>query len=315
MPRLFAIAVALALFVGENATTQSQTPSARQGLEGVWDFSMLTPVQRPPEFADTPFITPIAAAAWARRLRTQAENNREPTGIDRDIWFERGQFATLHGRVPTSLIIDPPDGRMPALTPERQRRIGERRLLDVRADGPEDRSLNERCLRAVSGPPYLPSSDANTLRIVQSSTVIALTNEKFHDTRLVAVGRREHLPSTLRSWTGDAIGRWDDQTLVIDTTNFSPNIGLTGNYDGNLHLVERLMRIDPDTLLYEAMIDDASAFVRPWKIAVPMRQVNVPLYEFACHEGNYSMANILSGSRADEQSIADTAKSGRNPGQ
>jgi hypothetical protein len=307
MPRLSAIAVALGLFVCENATTQSQTPSARQGLEGTWDFSMLTPLQRPPEFADTPSITPIAAAAWSRRLRTTAENSREPTapaaltGVDADIWFERGQFATLHGRVPTSLIVDPADGRMPALTPERQRRIGERRLLSERADGPEDRSLNERCLRAVSGPPYLPSSDANTLRIVQSSTVIALTNEKFHDTRLVAVGRREHLPSTFRSWSGDAIGGWEAQTFVIDTTNFSPEIRLTGNYDGNLHLVERLTRIDPDTLLYEAMIDDASAFVRPWTIAVPMRKVNGPLYEFACHEGNYGLSNILSGARAEER--------------
>jgi hypothetical protein len=267
---------------------------------------MLTPLQRPPEFADQPFITPTAAAAWSRRLQTRAETSREPTapaaiGVDEDIWFERGQFATLHGRVPTSLIVDPADGRMPALTPERQRRLDERRLLSVRADGPEDRSLNERCLRAVSGPPYLPSSDANTLRIVQSDAVIALTNEKFHDTRLVAVGRSEHLPSALRAWGGDAMGRWEGQTFVIDTTNFTPEIRFSGNYDGNLHLVERLTRIDPDILLYEAMIDDASAFVGSWTIVVPMRKVNGPLYEFACHEGNYALPNILSGARAEER--------------
>jgi hypothetical protein len=264
---------------------------------------MLTPLQRPPEFADRPYITALDAAAWSRRVRTAADSSRDPTvpAVEEQIWFERGQFATLQGRVPTSLIVDPADGRMPALTPDRQRRIGERRALSERADGPEDRSLSERCLRAVSGPPYLPSPDANTLRIVPSNGVIALTAEKFHETRLVVVGRREHLPPTLRSWSGDAIGRWDDSTLVIDTTNFSPEISLTGNYDGNLHLVERLTRLDVDTLLYEAAIDDTSAFVRPWKIAVPMRKVNVPLYEFACHEGNYGLRNILSGARAEER--------------
>jgi len=309
MPRLAAIVVTLGLLVCENATTHSQTPSARLGLAGTWDFSMLTPLQRPTEFAAQPFITLTAAAAWSRRLQPRAETSREPiapaaltgAGVDEGIWFERGQFATLHGRVPTSLIVDPADGRMPALTPERQRRLDERRLLSVRADSPEDRSLSERCLRAASGPPYLPSADANTLRIVQSDTVIALTNEKFHDTRLVAVGRSEHLPSALRSWGGDAIGRWEGQTFVIDTTNFTPEIRLTGNYDGNLHLVERLTRIDPDTVLYEAMIDDTSAFEGSWAIALPMRKVNGPLYEFACHEGNYALPNILSGARAEER--------------
>ena len=174
-------------------------------------------------------------------------------------------------------------------------------MVAARLDAAQDRSLSERCLRALTGPPYLPSPDANTLRIVQSPEHIALTLEKFGDTRIVSLTRQRHVSSVIRGWIGDTLGRWDGDALVLDTVNFTPAIALTGNYDGNLHLVERFTRIDGDTLLYEATIDDPTAFVRPWTIALPMKKIAVPFYEFACHESNYSMRNMLSGARVEER--------------
>jgi hypothetical protein len=274
-------------------------------LEGVWDFSTLTPLQRPEQFSDNPFLTVDQAAVLAGRLR----DGDAPTGLNGPgtdpLWLERGSLASINGRVPASLIVEPPDGRMPALSSEGRRRTEERRALGLRADQPEDRSLSERCLRAVSGPPYLPSPDANIIRIVQARDHVAITNEKFHDTRIVSLDGRPHVAAGIRQWIGDSRGRWEAGVLVVDTTNFTHEIGLTGNFDGNLHLTERFVRTGPTNLLYEATIDDPTAFAVPWKVSLPMRRIDSPLYEFACHEGNYALPNILRGARVGERSPRD----------
>ena len=231
-------------------------PDVRSDIEGVWDFSSRTPLQRPSQFAGKAFLTREEAATFERELRASQDVDRRGETAEADLngpgtnefWLERGSLAEVDGRIPTSLIVAPADGLLPAPTAESQRRIAERQFVNGRADAADDRALNERCLRAISGPPYLPSPDANTLRIVVSPGHVALTVEKFHETRIVTLGGR-HPSSAVRSWTGDARGRWDGDTAVV-----------------------------------------------------PMRRFSYPLYEFACHEGNYSLPNILRGARVGEQS-------------
>jgi hypothetical protein len=305
---LFVVVIASTSVAAEHAQYVHGSPAYGRDLEGVWEFSMLTPLQRPANYRDQRDLSADEAAVFARSLR-QANTERQQqatragvisVGVDEEIWFERGSLASINGRFPTSLIVEPPDGQLPALTAQAAARVAERRRLSARLYSAQDRALNERCLRAVSGPPYLPSSDANTLRIVQSPDDVALTVEKFDETRIVSLRRQRHVSSVIRTWVGDAIGHWDGNTLVVDTVNFTPEIALTGNYDDDLHLRERFTRIDRDTLLYEATIEDATAFVRPWAVALPMNKLAAPLYEFACHESNYSMRNMLSGARTEE---------------
>jgi hypothetical protein len=308
--RLAALVAGFSTAVIAVATAQSarNAEAVRPDLEGVWDFSTRTPLQRLPQHASKAYLTSGEAAAFEQELRESqnvdrrgatAEADLNGPGIN-DFWLERGSLAVVDGRIPTSLIVDPADGQMPAATGDAQRRLTERQRFNGRADAVEDRSLSERCLHAASGPPYLPSPDANTLRIVQSPEYVALTAEKFHETRIVTLGGR-HLASAFRTWTGDARGRWEGGTLVVDTINFTSEMGLSGRFDGNLHLTERFSRIDRNTLRYQVTIEDATAFVAPWTVVVPMRKVSQPLYEFACHEGNYSLPNILRGARAEEQ--------------
>ena len=309
--RLAALVVGLSASVvaAGGAQPTRKAPATRPDIEGVWDFSSLTPLQRPPQLAAKPYLTPEEAVTFERELRRNQNVDRRGETAEADLngpginefWLERGSLAFVDGRIPTALIVDPPDGLVPAPTAESQRRIAGRQRLNVRADAAEDRSLSERCLRAASGPPYLPSPDANTLRIVQSATHVAFTAEKFHETRIVPLGG-PHLPSAFRTWTGDSRGRWESGTLVVDTINFTDQIGLTGRFDGRLRLTERFTRVDPNTLRYEVRIEDATAFVAPWTVVLPMKRADQPLYEFACHEGNYSLPNILRGARVEEQS-------------
>ena len=291
-----------------SAQSARKADGSRPDLDGVWEFSSLTPLQRQPQYAGKPYLTKEEAAIFERQLRDAQNVDRRGATAEADLsgpginefWLERGSLAVVDGRIPTSLIIDPPDGRIPAATPDAQRRMAELQRVNALADAAEHRSVSERCLHAASGPPYLPSPDANTLRIVQSPTHIALTAEKFHETRIVPLGQR-HVSSAIRTWTGDSAGQWNGDTLVVDTINFTSEMGLSVRFDGNLHLTERFTRVDHDTLRYEVTIEDATAFVAPWTVVVPMQKARDPLYEFACHEGNYSLGNILHGARVQEQ--------------
>ncbi|HEY7334471.1 MAG TPA: hypothetical protein VH639_06280 [Bryobacteraceae bacterium] len=272
-------------------------------ISGVWNFATLTPLERPARFATKPSLTKEEAAAFEKEILS-AVGQRLGSGaaIDEGVWLERGHRAIVNGRYLSSLVSDPPDGRIPEPTEASNARLAGRAAATARSSGPEDRTLSERCLRSASGPPMFPSADANIAEIVQSRDHVVLLVEKFHEARIVPLDSRPRAPGTPRSWIGDSRGHWEGNTLVIDTANFTDKIGLTGRFDGSLHLVERFARSSPTTLLYEVRIDDPTAFVAPWSVTVPWVRTNEPLLEFACHEGNYSLPNILRAVRDAEKS-------------
>jgi hypothetical protein len=211
----------------------------------------------------------------------------------------------------TSLVVDPPDGRVPSFTPQAQQKFDAARAELARhpSDGPESRSLTERCiLFGAAGPPMLPEPYNNNYQIVQSPGFVAIAVEMNHETRIVRLDGSPHLPSQIRQWTGDSRGHWEGDTLVVDTTNFKFNnqsrfgVGyLDGMADENLHVVERFRRTDPSTIIYQATVDDPTVYTKPWTIELSMAKRAERIFEYACHEGNYGMIGILSGARADEK--------------
>jgi hypothetical protein len=281
-------------------------------LSGTWSFSTLTPLERSAEFAVKDSLTDAEAAAFAKRTMERSNrDNRDTNSRDADLggaynefWWDRGTtVARVRGKYLTSLIVDPPDGRVPALTPQAQERAAaraaERRAHP--ADGPEDRSLGERCLLFNAGPPMLPGPYNNFMQIVQARDHVAIYNEMIHDARVIPLDGRPHAPAQVRLWLGDSRGRWDGRTLVVDTTNFTDKTSVRGSSPG-LHLVERFTRADADTLLYEFTVDDPSSFVKPWSGALPMRRTAEQVFEYACHEGNHALQGILRGARFEEKS-------------
>ena len=290
-------------------------------LEGVWDFSTITPLERPSGLGDKQTFTDAEAAAFEREenLRQNRDLIDPKKGGGQylpgsvipynEFWYERG--SKIVGSKRTSLIVDPSDGRIPPLTPEAAKRLDaqaaaarDEQLGLVRADSPESRSLADRCILGFNaGPPMTPGAYNNYVRISQAPGLVTLVVEMVHDARLIPVDGSPHLPARIRQYKGDSRGRWEGRTLVIDTTNFLRETSLRGS-SANLHLVERLTRVDADTLLYEFTVEDPKTWTRPWTVAVPMRRVDAPMYEYACHEGNYALRNILSGARALEKEQA-----------
>ena len=232
-------------------------------------------------------------------------------GSYNEVWFDRG--TKVAGGRRTSLIVDPPDGRVPPLTPEAQKRMdAAREYFKIHpADGPEDRPLPERCLVwPTAGPPMLPGPYNNNYQIFQTKDYVTILVEMIHDVRIIPLDGRPHLPSNIRQWLGDARGHWEGNTLVVETTNFTNKTsdisrGLQRptfrGTDENLRLTERFTRADAHTLLYEFTVNDPTAFTKPWTAQIPMSKFAGPLYEYACHEGNYAMSGILNGARAEEK--------------
>ena len=297
--------------VALGAAISAQSPAGTKSLDGVWTFSTLTPLERPAEFAGKPAFTPEEAAAFEKRtMERNDRDRRDPASADADLggaynefWWERGtHVAKVRGKLLTSLIVDPPDGRVPPLTREAQiaaqARANDRRQHP--ADGPENRSLGERCLMFNAGPPMLPGPYNNYVQIFDMGRAVVILNEMIHDARIVSLDGGPHPPSAIRRWQGDSRGRWDGNTLVVDTTNFTDKTNFRGSGE-RLHLVERFTRVDADTLLYEFTVDDPSTFTRPWSAALPMTKTAAPLLEYACHEGNYALTDILRGARAEEK--------------
>jgi hypothetical protein len=306
-----------------SAWSPPRTPDGQLDIEGVWDFSTITPLERPSGLGNKQTFTDEEAATFE-----QEENLRQNRDlIDpkkggaqylpgsvipyNEFWYERGN--RIVGSRRTSLIVDPPDGRIPPLTPEAQQRLEtqaavarEEQLGRVRADSPASRSLADRCILGFNaGPPMTPGAYNNYVQISQSAGVVTLGVEMVHDVRVIPVDGRPHLSPRIRQYKGDSRGRWEGRTLVIETTNFLRETSFRGS-SANLQLVERLTRVDADTLLYEFTVSDPGTWTRPWTVAIPMRKVDVPIYEYACHEGNYALRNILSGARA--QDAADTSR-------
>ena len=297
----------VALASAAAAQSELRTPDGYPDLQGLWNYSTATPMQRPDDLAGRDTLTAEEAAEWEQALaeRRRAGDSTSPTAslearvsYEQAIWFEQGN--TLE-RQRTSLIIDPPNGRIPAVRPDAEARGQLTRLLRGRhAHGPEDRGVSERCLLGFnSGPPMTPSVYNNNMQLFQTGDHVVILNEMVHNARIIPLDGRAPLPDGLRQWVGDSRGSWEGDTLVVVTTNFLRETAFGGS-SASLHLVERITRVDADTLRYEFTVSDPTTWAAPWTARVDMTRTDEPLYEYACHEGNYSMASSLSGARAIE---------------
>jgi hypothetical protein len=284
---------------------------ARERFEGTWNSATATPLERPRQLKDKPFFTPAEAAEWERQV-AQGNEERPPqpgaknTGTYNTFFREFGSRVVKTLR--TSIITEPSDGRIPALTPaaaEIKRGVVERQRELASA---QDAGLQDQCLAmAKAGPPMLPYSYNSNYQIVLTRDAFVVHVEMIHDARIVHLDGRPHPPPTIRLWMGDSIGRWEGGVLVVDTTNFNDGGGFYGDaggnfgWDRNLHLVERFSLMDADTLLYQFEVDDPTAFTARWKGELTMTRSEGRLYEYACHEANYSLVNMLRGYRASER--------------
>jgi hypothetical protein len=280
--------------------------AGQSNLEGIWTNGTVTPLERPADLAGKAFFTKTEAAAYEQQARERNDADHRETTSDADLttgynafWWDRGTKVVSTLR--TSIITDPSNGRIPALTPDAQKRATERaeaRRLHP-ADGPEDLSLADRCI-ARPGPPMLPAGYNNNHQIVQTPEYVVIFSEMMHDARIIPLGSRPHLPQNVRQWFGDSRGRWEGKTLVVETTNFTDRTNFRGASQ-NMRLTERFTRVDQDTLLYQFTVDDPASFEKPWSGEIPMKRAPGPIFEYACHEGNYSLVNTLSAARAEEK--------------
>ena len=290
-------------------------------LNGVWDFRTLTPFERPAELADRSTFTAEEAAEYeAERLAAfEVRDTIEPAdgvGNYNQFWFDPGDAVAVTRQ--TSLVIDPPDGRVPPLNAEAAARQEAQRVAreGVGRHSPTPGGWVEdlgsgmfavRCLLGFnSGPPMTPGGYNQNVQLFQTPDYVVLVNEMVHSSRVIPLDGRPFAPDAIRQWMGDSRGRWDGETLVVETRNFLRETSFRGGVTtANLRLVERFTRVDDATLLYEVTVEDPNAWDRPWTYRLPMRQSDQPLYEYACHEGNYAMPyNILAGHRLDEARVA-----------
>jgi hypothetical protein len=321
-----------------SASSPPRAPDGKPSLQGNWDFRTITPLERPASQAKQSVLTESEAAAIQKEAEARKARLAEPSevrsqprapggggvavGAYNDFWLDFG--TNVVGDRRTSLIVDPPDGRLPPLTAGARRQVASLvedldlqrpiRVLDAgtRANGPEDRGLAERCIVGFNaGPPMMPSAYNNHMLLVQNSDYVVILNEMVHDTRIIPLGDRPHLPSSIRQWMGDSRGHWEGDTLVVKTTNFTdktasfnPNGMVALGTGSTLILTERFRRADQNTLLYEFTVEDPTTFTRPFTAVLPMRRSDELVYEYACHEGNYGLLSILQGTRSEDRAEA-----------
>jgi hypothetical protein len=311
LPILFAITIIAPVFGQSSA--KLRTPDGHPDLQGIWTNATLTPMDRPAEFAGKPTITDAEAAVYEKKQQDELQSGdgksdsdfhrragSGETGGYNALFIDRGsELARVDGQKRTSLVIDPDNGRVPALTPEARKRLQTRRRGST--DSAEDRPLSERCLLSFgssSGPPMLPVLYNNNYQIVQTPDSIMIDVEMIHDVRIIRMNA-SHDPSSVRKWLGDSVGHWEGDMLVVDTTNFKDQVVFRGSSE-NLHVIERFKRVDANTLLYRATIEDPTTFSKSWTIEYPFRATQGPIYEYACHEGNYAIVDILGGARKED---------------
>jgi hypothetical protein len=334
------------LVSGQSRPPIHRTPDGHPDLQGVYDLATLTPLER--AAGQALVLTDEEAARLERQvadrkfragLPSKGDREAPPVGGDgstgaagnvggyNNFWIDNGtRYVMVDGRKRLSIIVDPPDGRIPALTAEARQRAAARAVQPTSDqqsreddpgfdptpgayDDPERRPLGERCLLgfgSTSGPPALPVLYNNLHQIVQTPDTIIIVNEMVHDVRVVRMNA-QHLPKTMRRWMGDSIGRWDGDTLVVDTTNFTDKTRFRGSSE-NLHIVERFARVDAKTLLYRFTIDDPATWTSAWTGEYTWPATDEHVYEYACHEGNYALGNILRGARLKESKEAATRK-------
>ena len=282
-----------------------RAPDGHPDLQGTFTFRTLTPMQRPTELGERSVLTEEEAAEW-----TAFENRRQnrdliidsvggaqyPPGVIsyNEFWYERGDNTVVDRR--TSLIVDPPDGRIPALTEEalqRRRDVSTMRELSL---GPEARPYAERCIvTRTSGPPMQPGSYNLNVQFVQTSAYFMIMNEMIHNVRVVRMNK-EHRDGPLMNWEGDSVGHWEGNTLVVDTVNFWKGTAFADS-TSKMHLVEKFTRTGPDSIQYQFTIEDPTTWIAPWTAVIPMRSMDQPIYEYACHEGNYGFHGVMAGIR------------------
>jgi hypothetical protein len=308
-------------------------PDGHPDLQGNWTNATLTPLARPQQFASKPTITEDEASKAEAAAKGIYEDRRSQNAEqDRDhaynsLFFDRGQsYARVDGQIRTSLIVDPADGQVPArvaggrggrggrgrgaapanAAPEAAEEGSARTATIGRFDSVKDRPLGERCLLgfgSTSGPPMMPVLYNNNYQIVQTKDSIMIMVEMVHDVRLVRMDGSPHLPSTMRKWLGDSIGHWEGDTLVVDTTNFTTKTHYQGASD-DLHVIERFTRVDDHSILYRFTVEDPKTWTKPWTAEYPFLATDEHIYEYACHEGNYAMPDILGGARKDDAAAA-----------
>jgi hypothetical protein len=301
--------------------TPPRTPDGRPDLQGVWTNNSVTPLQRPKELAGKEFYTDGEMEAVQRAQRDRYALNLEEgepaanhSGVEgapaENVHYDHAQFGLdwLQSKVAwnrrTSLIVGPV-GTIPPITPEARKRLAEKAAKEKghELDGPENRPLGARCLaRENVGPPLLPTRYNSNLQIVQGPGYVAIETEEIHDVRLIPLDGRPHIPKSIRQWMGDSVGHWEGDTLVIDTTNFTELSPFPGAQ--NLHVVERLTRADPETILYQFTVEDPGMWTKSWSGELPVTKIAGQLYEYACHEANYGLMNTLRGARVAEAEAA-----------
>ena len=301
-----------------------RTPWGAPDLQGIWDFRTITPLERPEDLGDKAFLTVEEAAEaeaaeiqrnidlWeAEARRTEAGGN---VGAYNNFWMDRGTNPIETRR--TSLILYPPNGRFPELSEVGAQRAEARRayMAEHPADSYTDRNTSDRCIVGFNaGPPITPLAYNQNMQLFQTPDLVVIYTEMVHTPRMVPLDGRAPLDPGIRLWSGDSRGRWEGNTLVVETANFNEKrqwIPLTSGGSGvtsteNMTLVERFTRLDDETLEYTFTVTDPETWASDWTASMPMRRTEFPLFEYACHEGNYSMEGILSGHRADERRAAE----------
>jgi hypothetical protein len=302
----------------KKAWTVPRTPDGHPDLQGVWTNATITRMERLPEFQGKLNITAEEAAKFER---ADADAGEEKPGRDgvvlggipftganagyNALFIDRGtQLVRVDGNIRSSLIIDPPDGRVPPPVPRNNDGAARGRgaaAFGGAYDSVKTRPVSERCLvgfGSTSGPPMMPVLYNNNYQIIQTPDAVMILVEMVHDVRVIRMNGT-HQPSNVRQWLGDSIGHWEGDTLVVDTTNFTNQTRFRGSGE-NLHVIERFQRIDANTVLYRVTLDDPTTWTKQWTMEYPFTATPGPIYEYACHEGNYAMEDILGGARKME---------------
>jgi hypothetical protein len=301
--------------------TAPRTPDGQPDLQGIWSNTTITPLERPKNVTKE-FFTREEALEAAKRAAAEESEQTEP-GTVADVHYDFTQFGldrtqgAMALNLRTSLIVDPADGRLPPLSAEGQRRAAERAAARKSRGGPHDAVQNEplgaRCiLMDRNGPPMLGGAYNNGYQIMQAPGYVMILTEMLHDVRIIPLDGRPHLPSNVRQWTGSYRGHWDGQTLVVETTNLTDKFAFQGSSE-NMRLTERFTRVDEDTIRYQFTVDDPATWTRPWSAEVPWKKDVGPLFEHACHEGNYGLYNTLAGARVEEKRAAEEAAKKKSP--
>jgi len=290
----------------EQAMSQARTEWGDPDLQGIWSNATLTPLERPDQIAEQEFLTEAEAIEFEKAgieltVLNPFDFEVPLSGELNEVWLEPGSVVRSRR---TSLVIDPPDGKLP-FTPEGRKRRDSAlaRIFSLVADSWEDRHPNERCL--ASGGVFVPNPFyLNNHHILQSRNHVAILTEMMNEVRIIPLDGRSPLDPGITQWAGNSRGRWEGESLVVETANFSNRVDFQGATDG-LRIVERFTRVDANTIDYELTATDPASFTRAWTLANTLRKVEGPIYEFACHEGNYGLPNILAGARAQEKAAAD----------